>query len=120
MASKEILVNRRNPSLSRRILALLVGCVVIMNGCATQSTHRILAGNFQAPAGATKLLAIYESWFGGGDHMNVGYSSHDPGVLRRQIDQARGMGISAFVVDWYGDSRPFLNTTFSLLLQVAY
>jgi len=120
MASKQLLRNRRSTSLSKPDLAVLVFCVVIMNGCARQNAHRILAENFQAPEGSSKLLAIYEPWFGTSDHMNVGYSSHDPEVLRRQVEQARSMGISAFVVDWYGDSRPFLNTSFSLLLQVAY
>ena len=51
--------------------------------------------------------------------MDVGYSSDDPAVLRRQIEQARHMGISAFVVDWYGASRPFSDHNFGLLQQAA-
>jgi hypothetical protein len=51
--------------------------------------------------------------------MDVGYSSSDPAVLRRQIQQARHTGISAFVVDWYGDARPFSDHNFSLLQEAA-
>lgn len=51
--------------------------------------------------------------------MDVGYSSQDPAVLRRQVQQARGMGISAFVVDWYGESRPYSDHNFALLQQAA-
>jgi hypothetical protein len=51
--------------------------------------------------------------------MDVGYSSHDAGVLRKQIDHARSMGISAFVVDWYGDSAPYSDANFALLQKVA-
>ena len=42
-----------------------------------------------------------------------------PNVLRRQIQQARHMGISAFVVDWYGDSEPFSDHNFALLQEAA-
>jgi hypothetical protein len=51
--------------------------------------------------------------------MDVGYSSQDASVLRKQIQQARRMGISAFVVDWYGESRPYSDHNFALLEQAA-
>jgi hypothetical protein len=66
-----------------------------------------------------ELLAIYMPWFGDHTHMDVGYSSHNPTVLRKQIEQARGMGISGFVVDWYGDSAPYSDQNFALLQKVA-
>jgi hypothetical protein len=58
-------------------------------------------------------------WFGDHVHMDVGYSSDDPAVLRRQIQQAHRMGISAFIVDWYGESRPFSDHNFGLLQEAA-
>jgi hypothetical protein len=58
-------------------------------------------------------------WFGDHVHIDVGYSSNDPAVLRRQIQQARHTGISAFVVDWYGDARPFSDHNFGLLQEAA-
>jgi Glycosyl hydrolase family 99 len=66
------------------------------------------------------LLAVYMPWFGDHTHMNVGYSSNNASVLRKQIEQARGMGISAFVVDWYGDDAPYSDHNFALLQKVAH
>ena len=51
--------------------------------------------------------------------MDVGYSSDDPAVLRRQIQQARHSGISAFVVDWYGPTIPFSDHNFALMAEAA-
>jgi len=75
--------------------------------------------NDLAPEVWPKMLAVYMPWFGNHVHMDVGYSSDDPAVLRRQIEQARQMGISAFVVDWYGVSEPFADHNFGLLQQAA-
>ena len=110
---------QRSTPLSKAVLALLVGCVVMVDGCASRDAHQTMAHNFQAPQGFPKVLAVYMPWFGDHSHMDVGYSSQDPEVLRRQVDEARGMGISAFVVDWYGDRSPFLDRSFALLQQVA-
>lgn len=75
--------------------------------------------DLQAPRSWPKLLAVYMPWFGDHVHMDVGYSSDDPAVLRRQIQQAHRMGISAFIVDWYGESRPFSDHNFGLLEEAA-
>jgi len=58
-------------------------------------------------------------WFGNHTHMDVGYSSEDPAVLRKQIQQARHMGISAFVVDWYARSNPYSDHNFALVQAAA-
>jgi hypothetical protein len=69
--------------------------------------------------GNPKVLADYQPWFGDPDHINVGYSSQNPNVLREQISKARGMGIDAFAVDWYGSRRPFLDRSTALLQRIA-
>ena len=51
--------------------------------------------------------------------MDVGYVSYDQNVLRRQIQQARNMGISGFVVDWYGESQRFSDHNFALMQEAA-
>jgi hypothetical protein len=51
--------------------------------------------------------------------MDVGYSSNDPAVIRRQIQQARHTGISAFIVDWYGSGIPFSDHNFALMQEAA-
>jgi hypothetical protein len=92
---------------------------MLATGCTTPGAHHILQQNTQAPGLYPKLLAVYMPWFGDHTHMEVGYSSQDPGVLRKQIQQARHMGISAFVVDWYGENNPYSDHNFALLQQIA-
>jgi hypothetical protein len=62
---------------------------------------------------------LYEAWFGHPKHISVGYSSQDPAVIDNQIRRARAMGISAFVVDWYGDREPFIDRSYALMQTVA-
>ncbi len=40
-------------------------------------------------------------------------------MLRRQINEAAARGISAFVVDWYGDREPFIDQSYALLQATA-
>jgi hypothetical protein len=100
-------------------LFLLLGCLLLVNGCQKQVVRPALQQYVQAPQHATKVLAAYMPWFGDGSHMDVGYSSQDVKVLHRQIEEARRMGISGFVVDWNGDRRPFSDKNFGLLQQAA-
>jgi hypothetical protein len=79
----------------------------------------ITPNNLQAPQTLPKQLAVYMPWFGDAGHIDVGYSSQDPELLRRQIESAQRAGISAFLVDWYGDRRPFLDASFKLLQHSA-
>ncbi len=81
--------------------------------------HRALQQNLQAPDSQTKVLAVYMPWFGDHVHIDVGYSSNDPAVIRQQIQQAQHSGISAFVVDWYGPTLHFSDHNFALLQEAA-
>ena len=105
--------------LSKALLCFTIACFVIVTGCTTPGSHRPLRQNAQAPSAAPQLLAVYMPWFGERSHVDVGYSSQDPAVLRKQIQQARRMGISGFVVDWYGESRPYSDHNFGLLEEAA-
>jgi hypothetical protein len=78
-----------------------------------------LQRNEQAPAASPELLAVYMPWFGDHSHIDVGYSSQDPAVLRKQIQQARHMGITGFVVDWYGEGKVYSDHNFALLGEAA-
>jgi hypothetical protein len=62
---------------------------------------------------------LYEAWFGHPKHIAVGYSSQDPAEIAKQIRQAKTMGISAFVVDWYGDREPFIDRSYALMQTTA-
>ncbi|HTS37679.1 MAG TPA: hypothetical protein VMH04_18535 [Candidatus Solibacter sp.] len=105
--------------MSKTLLILAIVCFLVGSGCTTPGKHLSQSQNLQAPQPSPKLLAVYMPWFGDHVHMDVGYSSEDTAVLRRQIHQARHMGIAAFVVDWYGESKPFNDHNFALLEETA-
>lgn len=65
------------------------------------------------------LLAAYQAWFGVPGHADVGYSSVDRVVLEKQVEKARGMGISGFVINWYGPSKDFEDRAYSMLQEIA-
>ncbi len=88
-------------------------------GCARTSLRESLA-QVPAPQGSPMLLAIYQPWFGNGEHIDVGYSCHDPAVLRRQIAQAKTLNIRGFVVNWYGPRKEFEDRTYAMLQQAAF
>lgn len=74
---------------------------------------------YHAAGGTPTILALYEPWFGHPAHISVGYNSHDPKVIKRQIAEARKIGITAFVIDWYGDREPFNDRTYELVQSIA-
>jgi hypothetical protein len=66
-----------------------------------------------------EVIALYEAWFGHPQHIDAGYSSQDPATLASQIRHAQALGISGFVVDWYGDREPFIDRSYALMQQAA-
>src|SRR5947209_11987060 len=101
-------------------LSFLLAAILIFSlGCARPNPRESLAAQMHAPEGSPRLLAVYQPWFGQKDHINVGYSCHDPNVLRQQIARAREMNISVFVVNWYGPRKEFEDQSYALLQQAA-
>lgn len=102
-------------------LGLCAGTVfflLFLAGCARANLRESLA-SVAAPQGSPMLLAIYQAWFGNGEHINVGYSCHDPVVLRRQIAEAKALNIGGFVVNWYGPRKEFEDQTYAMLQQAG-
>jgi len=93
--------------------------LLTLEGCTHAGLQRQFHEAAPATAGPTKTLAVYEPWFGHPQHINVGYSSQDPIVIKKQIEQAKNLGISGFVVDWYGDREPFIDKSYALLQSIA-
>ncbi len=87
--------------------------------CSHANARNITLKDVPASPGSPRVVADYQPWFGDPDHIDVGYSSQDPNVLRKQIESARNMGIYAFAVDWYGPRRPFLDRSTALLQRIA-
>ncbi len=101
-------------------IVVVVPFLLFLAGCAEKRDYQqTLRSNFAAPSSNPQVLAAYQPWFGESSHMNVGYSSQDPVVLRQQIEKARNLGISGFVVNWYGPAKSFEDHAYSLLQQVA-
>lgn len=101
------------------IVICLVLVASIPSACTRANAKPIALKDVANLPGSPKILADYQPWFGDPDHIDVGYSSQDPNVLRKQIENARKMGIYAFVVDWYGSRRPFLDRSTALLQRIA-
>jgi len=80
------------------------------NSFVKQSNGNQAAGNVSKSdihsllySGATtKVYAHLMVWFGGSNHMNVGYSSTDAGQVTRQITDMISRGINGVIIDWYG------------------
>ncbi len=87
----------------------------LLRGCAGPGSSKPVQLKYKATEKSPAILALYEGWFGLPNHTSVGYSSHDAAVIKRQIHQAKDMGISAFVVDWYGDRDPYIDQSYALM-----
>jgi hypothetical protein len=106
--------------MARTTTAFLFALLLLVRSCSpTPSTNKNPHLRAGIPGISPQILAVYEPWFGHPQHISVGYSSHDPEELRKQIHRAKSMGISAFVVDWYGDRDPFNARTYELLQPIA-
>ncbi|HEY3974155.1 MAG TPA: hypothetical protein VGM18_14200 [Candidatus Sulfotelmatobacter sp.] len=101
------------------LLAYVATITLIPNGCSRANPRNLTLKDVPTAPGSPKVLADYQPWFGDPDHIDVGYNSQDPNVLRKQIESARNMGIYAFAVDWYGPRRPFLDRSTALLQRIA-
>jgi hypothetical protein len=94
--------------------------LLTVGGC----THTGMRQSFhESPPSATgtptRVLAVYEPWFGHPRHIDVGYSSQDPVTLKKQVEEAKKRGITGFVVDWYGDREPFIDKSYAVLQSIA-
>jgi len=99
-------------------LSLIIAASSVPNSCdhrARELTFRDLSKGDQKP----KVIAAFQPWFGDADHIQVGYSSNDPAVIHKQIEEARKLGVYAFAVDWYGVRHPFLDRSYALIQQIA-
>ncbi len=102
----------------------IIGLVIIIpqtSGCyrSNSTAQKSINETVRTIDNGPKVIADYQPWFGDRQHIDVGYSTQDPGVLRKQVLAAKSMGIYAFAADWYGERHPFLDRSYALLQQVA-
>src|SRR5262249_23409587 len=64
----------------------------------------------------TRVFVNWLPWFGGTNHMDVGYRSDDPAQVHRQVEDMISRGIQGAIIDWFGPNVPILSNA-SLLMQ---
>ena len=111
---------RATTSLRWAFLVLLPLMLIFELGCGKADFRKTLrSSGLQAPEGGPVVLAAYQPWFGRSGHIDVGYSSQDRTVLQRQIEAAKSLGITAFVVNWYGSRNHFEDQSYALMQQLS-
>src|SRR5215469_6578359 len=98
-----------------RGLFTLLSVLLVPHACTGPASNQPVPLKYKASGTTPQVIALYEAWFGHPSHMNVGYSSQDPAEIASQIQRAKAQGISAFVVDWYGDREPFIEKSYSVI-----
>jgi PKD repeat protein len=63
------------------------------------------------PGAGTKIYAHFMPWFGGANHMWVGYRSDDRLQVRKQVTDMMSRGYDGAIVDWYGPEHARENST---------
>jgi len=72
------------------------------NNRGAANTSKVDVHSLLYPGATTKVYAHLLLWFGGSNHMNVGYSSTNAAQIQSQIDDMVSRGIDGVIVDWYG------------------
>src|SRR5579863_4181124 len=112
------MASKQTSMLHRGFLALL-SIFLLPHGCSGPESTQPVPLKYKATGTSPQVIALYEAWFGHPKHMNVGYSSQDPAEVASQIQKAKAQGISAFVVDWYGDREPFIDKSYAVIQSTA-
>ena len=63
------------------------------------------------PGATTKIYAHFMPWFGGSNHMWVGYRSDDRTQVKKQVSDMMSRGYDGAIVDWYGPEHARENNT---------
>lgn len=96
------------------------------NGFQAQTDGNLGAGNVSKvdihsllyAGNNTKVIAHLMPWWGDPRHINVGYSSHDPAQIHRQIMDMISRGVNGVIIDWYG-SQDYTDQTAKLVMAEA-
>ncbi|MGE5112804.1 MAG: PKD domain-containing protein [Acidobacteriaceae bacterium] len=65
----------------------------------------------------TKIYAHFMAWFGGSNHMNVGYKSNSLTQVNAQVADIMSRGMDGAIVDWYGPNNTVVNQATIYLMQ---
>ncbi len=67
----------------------------------------------------TKVYAHWMGWFGGTDHMNVGYRSDDAAQVHRQVADMMSRGIDGAIINWHGQNSSRINSASMMMKREA-
>jgi hypothetical protein len=70
-------------------------------------------------ANSTRIYVHFMPWFGGANHMNVGYASNDSTQVHRQVNDMMSRGARGAIVDWYGPTHTVEDQTTQYLRDDA-
>ncbi len=70
------------------------------------------------PGATTKIYAHFMPWWGDPRHITIGYNSHDPVQIHRQITDMISRGVNGTIIDWYGPA-DFTDSTAKLVMAEA-
>src|SRR5262245_54965232 len=95
-----------------------------VNSFAAQGNGNAAPGNVsKAPikqllyaGSSTRVFVNWLPWFGGSNHMNVGYRSDDPAQDHRQVEDMISCGIQGAIIDWFGPNVDIVSAA-SILMQ---
>jgi hypothetical protein len=80
---------------------------------------KVSATTLLYPGSTTKIYAHLMAWFGGSNHLNVGYKSDDPAQVARQVHDMLSRGLSGAIIDWYGPNNSRTNNASLYVKQEA-
>src|SRR4029077_10250744 len=101
------------------LLWVVIATSSVPNACNRSSGRDSVLRNLPLHESTPKVVAGFQPWFGDPNHIKIDYTSNDPAVIRRQIKQAKTLGIYAFAVDWDGLRHTFLDLSFALMQMIA-
>lgn len=71
------------------------------------------------PGATTRIYVHLMPWFGGANHINVGYDSATTAQATRQVADMVSRGVDGAIIDWYGPFNTRNNTSAIYTLQAA-
>lgn len=86
---------------------------------APRNVSKVPARNLLYPGATTRIYAHLVPWFGGTNHMNVGYRSDDPAQVQKQVTDMISRGIEGAIINWYGPTFTLENATTLAMMREA-
>jgi len=86
---------------------------------AARSVSKVSLRSLLYSGSNTKIYVHWLGWFGGSDHMNVGYNSDDAAQVHRQVEDMISRGVQGAIADWMGAAKTNANNSTMLLRQEA-